>query len=134
MYHSQYRGPPPSQQRPRYNAPRPQRGPPNPNWEIPENSCWKCLRPGHKTATCYNAPFCPWHETFTHGFNDCAQYKTYSDAALARLYDRRPNQTSAFLASDHPQYHLEDTAPYHQDPHTAAHEEYLQFMKSHLAN
>ena len=126
--------PPPPQYRPRFSASSDNIPiPVNPGWQIPAGVCWRCLRPGHIANGCTQTPWCPWHESTSHGFLDCAQFQTYTTAALRKLYSQSTRHDGSFLADQHPQYHMDESPlPPPPDPHATAQSEYLQFMKDHL--
>ena len=129
---NQYRRPAPT--RPRGPNPRRNFGsslPANPHWQIPDNVCWLCLHPGHVASGCPNRPWCPYHESNTHGFADCAQFQEYSQDAIRKLYNRNPRHQGSFLASAHPQYHMEEW-PNHPSNTATTQNEYIEFVNAHL--
>ena len=120
----------------RYASPRPRISnyyPVNPSWQIPTGSCWRCLRPGHSATSCTFSPRCPWHGVEGHGFRDCVNFQSYTEAALQQLYASSSRQTQSFLDTSQPTYHMEETQSNGPDIHAKAQEEYLQFALNYLA-
>ena len=50
----------------------------DPSAYIPKGTCFKCITPGHNASNCSNPPWCPFHKTKGHTYDDCKRRKYLS--------------------------------------------------------
>jgi len=80
-------------------------------WVPSPDTCYRCLRSGHRARECFSRPFCPFHKREGHRWDDCRTFLDRVRQTKLALYRVTSNQQRSADS------HFLDIRPaHHPDP------------------